>query len=147
MAISRRKHLSSHLIPTTFQKIMQSSAYTVFILSAEEKQFAIYADPKIGQMIQTLLSDKPPPRPYTHELLNQVLVGLDIKILQAVIYDVNDTVYYARLFIEQIVDNERRIVEIDARPSDCLTLALMNNIPIFCREEAYEKIIPLESFQ
>lgn len=135
--------MSSPLLPVEFHKIMQSGTYTVFILSAEAKRFSIYTAPKVGEMIQSLLSEKPMPRPYTHELMNSILEGLDIKPIQVVIQDVQETVYYARLFLEQTIGDERKIVEIDARPSDCLVLALMNNIPILCHKEAYEKIIPV----
>jgi len=123
---------------------MQAGSYTVFLLSVEDKYFSIYTAPKVGEMIQSLLSDKPLPRPYTHELMNNVFQGLDIKPLQMVIQDVEDTVYFARLFLEQKVGDERKILELDSRPSDCLVLSLMNNIPILCRREAYEKIIPVE---
>lgn len=139
--------MSSDLIPITFHKIMQSKFYTVFILSGLEKRFAIYTDPKVGQNIQMLLSDKPKPRPYTHDLFNSLVDGLNINLLQTVIYDVQDTIYYARLFVEQTIDNQKHFLEIDARPSDCLTLALMNNIPIFCKKEVIEKVIEIQDTQ
>ncbi len=120
---------------------MQSKFYTVFILSGLDKRFAIYTDPKVGQNIQSLLSDQPKARPYTHDLFNNLLTGLDIRLLQTVIYDVQDTVYYARLFIEQLIGDQKHFLEVDARPSDCLTLALMNNIPIFCKKEVIDKVI------
>lgn len=135
--------MSSDLIPVTFHKIMQSKFYTVFILSGLDKRFAIYTDPKVGQNIQMLLSDQPKPRPYTHDLFNNLLQGLDINLLQTVIYDVQDTLYYAHLFVEQTIDNKKHFLEIDARPSDCLTLALMNNIPIFCKKEVIEKVVEI----
>ena len=37
-----------------------------------------------------------------------------------------------------------QIIEIDARPSDCITLSLMHNTPIFCKKEIIEKAIPVE---
>jgi len=135
--------MSSDLIPVAFHKIMQSKFYTVFILSGLDKRFAIYTDPKVGHNIQMLLSEKPKPRPYTHDLFNSLLQGFDIHLLQTVIYDVQDTLYYARLFVEQTIDNKKQFLEIDARPSDCLTLALMNNIPIFCKKEVLEKVIAI----
>lgn len=136
--------MSSDLIPVTFHKIMQSKFYTVFILSGLDKRFAIYTDPKVGQNIQMLLSDKPKARPYTHDLFNSLLQGLDIHLLQTVIYDVQDTVYYAHLFVEQTIDSIKHFLEIDARPSDCLTLALMNDIPIFCKKEVIEKVLEVK---
>jgi uncharacterized protein len=61
-----------------------------------------------------------------------------------VINDVQDTIYFARLFLEQDRGDIRHIVEIDARPSDCITLALMNNAPVYCTREVLEKTISVE---
>jgi bifunctional DNase/RNase len=38
----------------------------------------------------------------------------------------------------------RHILEVDARPSDCITLALMNNVPVYCTAEVLEKTVPVE---
>src|SRR3990172_11216133 len=117
------------LIPVSFSKILQSRAYTVIILGTEEKRFAIYADPQVGRTIQIYLTEEHKPRPYTHDLINSILNGLDIKPLQIVIHDVEDTIYFSRLYLEQKKEGMRHILEIDARPSDCVTLSLINNIP------------------
>ena len=87
---------------------MQAKSYTVFILSALTKNFAIYADAKVGQNIQNLLAEKEKQRPYTHDLLNHILNGLDIKLIQTVIYDLQDTVYFAKLFLEQTIDQKKQ---------------------------------------
>ncbi|MCB1080290.1 MAG: bifunctional nuclease family protein [Chlamydiia bacterium] len=132
------------LIPIQFNKIMQSQSYTVFILGTQDKQFAIYTSPHVGQNIQMHLADQTKPRPYTHDLINAIFGGLDIKLLQVVITDVQDTLYFARLFVEQTIDDCRKILEIDARPSDCLTLALENDIPIYCTKEVFDRSIGVE---
>ncbi|HAZ15642.1 MAG: hypothetical protein A2Y28_03720 [Chlamydiae bacterium GWC2_50_10] len=132
------------LIPVSFSKILQSRAYTVIILGTEEKRFAIYTDPQVGRTIQIYLTEEHKPRPYTHDLINAILNGLDIKPLQIVINDLEDTIYFSRLYLEQKRGDQSTILEIDARPSDCVTLALMNNIPVFCRKEILDKTIPVE---
>lgn len=134
----------SQLVPVTFHKIMQSRAYTVIILGSEKKKFAIYTDPHVGNSIQIHIAQGHPPRPYTHDLLSGILKGLDVRPIQIVINDIEDTIYFARLFLEQQIGDARQIIEIDARPSDCITLALMNNIPVFCRAEILEKTVPVE---
>lgn len=136
--------MNSQLVPINFNKVMQTRAYTVFVLGNEEKQFAIYTDPHVGLNIQTHITEKNYPRPLTHDMIDMIFDGFDIKILQIVIDDVQDTVYYARLFIQQQIEDKKQILEIDCRPSDCLTLALMKNIPIFCKKEVLEKVVPLE---
>lgn len=134
----------AELIQLTFDKIMQTKAYTVIVLSAAGKRFAIYTEPTIGHILQSYLTHAEHPRPLTYDLIDSIFQGLNVRVTQVVISDLQDTTYFARLFLEQEHDNLRHIVEIDARPSDCITLALMNNVPVFCTREVLEKAIPLE---
>jgi bifunctional DNase/RNase len=134
----------SELVQLSFDKIMQTRSYTVIILTAKQKSFAIYTDPNIGKMLQLFLTEVETPRPLTHELIDALFDGMDIRVKQVVINDVQDTVYFARLFLEQDLGDIRHIVEIDARPSDCLILALMNNAPIYCTQEVLDKVIQVE---
>lgn len=134
----------SKLIQLSFHKIMQTRSYTVIILNGEEKSFAIYTDPSIGRTLQLLLTKVNLPRPQTHVLVDMIFTGLDIVVKQVVLYDVQDTVYFARLFLEQQLDDMRHIIEIDARPSDSLTWALMSNAPIYCTRDVLDKTIAIE---
>ncbi|MBA3721925.1 MAG: bifunctional nuclease family protein [Parachlamydiaceae bacterium] len=136
--------MNSQLIQLTFDKIMQTRSYTVIILGAEEKHFAIYTDPSVGRSIQMFLTEAEKVRPLTHDLMDMIFEGYAIRVKQVVINDVQDTIYYARLFLEQERGDLRHIVEIDARPSDCITLALMNNAPVYCTREVLDKVIPVE---
>jgi hypothetical protein len=133
----------TELVQLAFDKIMQTRSYTVIVLKTKEKKFAIYVDPAVGKSLQTYLSEAEKPRPLTHDLIASICKGLDIKILKIVINDIQDTVYYARLFVEQQKGPMRHIVEIDCRPSDCIILALMHNAPVYCSKEVVEKAIPV----
>ena len=134
----------SELIPLSFQKIMQSRAYTVVILGTESKKFAIYTEPQVGHHLQMYLAQGHSRRPYTHDLLDSILKGLNATPFQVVIHGVEDTIYYARLFIEQVEGEKKCILEIDARPSDCITLAIMHKIPIFCRKEVFDRVVAVQ---
>lgn len=132
------------LVQISFNKIMQSRAYTVVILGNETKQFAIYTDPLVGRNLQILLTQEPHKRPYTHDLIDSILKGLEIRLKQVVINEIEDTVYFAKLFVEQECGDTIQILEIDARPSDALTLALMHAAPIYCNKEVLESAVPIE---
>lgn len=134
----------SELVQLSFDKIMQTRSYTVVILSAQDKKFAIYTDPSIGKTLQMYLTGAEKARPLTHDLIDLILKGLNVEIKQVVINDIQDTVYYARLFLEQNLGDIRHILEIDARPSDCITLALMNNVPVYCTREVLDKTVPID---
>ena len=132
------------LIPVTFNKIMQSKAYTVIILGTESKKFAIYTDPQVGHNIQIHLTNEHKPRPSTHDLMSGIFTGFKIKLIQIVINNMEDTIYFARLFLEQSLGEKKQIIEIDARPSDCITLALMHNVPVFCKADILDKVLPIQ---
>jgi bifunctional DNase/RNase len=136
--------MKSELIQLSFDKIMQTRSYTVVVLGAREKRFAIYTDPSIGKMLQMYLTGVEKPRPLTHDLIDLIFKGMNVRIKQVVINDLQDTVYLARLFLEQEMGDYRHIIEIDARPSDCIILALMNNVPVYCTAEVLEKTIPVD---
>jgi bifunctional DNase/RNase len=136
--------IGSELIPVTFDKIMQTRSYTVVVMGTTEKRFAIYTDPSIGRTIQMFLTGAEKPRPLTHDLLQMIFSGLQIKVKQVVINDIQDTIYFARLFLELDGGEVTRILEVDARPSDCITIALMSDIPVFCTREVLDKTVPIE---
>jgi hypothetical protein len=134
----------SELIQLSFDKIMQTNTYTVIILSAEGKRFAIYTEPNTGRILQMYLTETERQRPLTFDLIDSIFSGLNIIVKQVVIDNVEDTIYFAKIFLEQKIGDLTHILEIDARPSDCITLALMNDVPVFCTREVLEKTISVE---
>jgi bifunctional DNase/RNase len=133
--------MTAELIPVTFNKIMQSQSFTAIVLGNEAKKFAIYVEPKVGKTLQLFFAEEKPKRPPTHELCVSIFENLSIHILKVVIQDYQDTIFFARLFIEQQIGELRHILEIDARPSDCISLALMQNAPVFCNKDVFDKTV------
>ncbi len=136
--------MSETFVHLNLDKIMQAHTYTVFVLKGEDKRFAIYTTPGVGKTMQSTINGQKPERPSTHHLMQSIFKGLGIKMQQVVIWDVHDTVYTARLFLEQEGDGQKQMLEIDARPSDCLALALMHHAPILCRDQVLNKVICVE---
>lgn len=134
----------SELIPLSFHKILQSRAYTVIILGTDEKKFAIYAEPQVGQLLQLHLTHVHPSRPSTYDLMERAFEGLGVKLLQVVINDVQETTYFARLFLEQSLGAQKQVLEIDTRPSDSIILALTKKIPLFCTREVFTKTVAMD---
>lgn len=134
--------MHSELIPINFHKILQSHTYTIVVLGTLEKQFAIYMEPQIGKDIQIYLAQNKKKRPSSQELIQNILHGYHIQPLQIVIDDVQDTVYFAKLFLESLQEAKRTVLEIDARPSDCIVLAILSKVPMYCRKEVLEKVVP-----
>ena len=70
------------------------------------------------------------PRPMTHDLLKNVLFGLNVQVQKVVVSDLRDDTFYAVIWVER--EGER--MSIDSRPSDALALALRVDCPIFVDE-------------
>jgi hypothetical protein len=71
------------------------------------------------------------PRPMTHDLIKNVLMGLDTVVHKVVVSELKDDTFYAVIWIEQA----GRVVSVDSRPSDALALALRMDCPIYVDEE------------
>jgi len=66
----------------------------------------------------------------THDLLKNVLLGLDVRVQKIVVNDLKDDTFFALIWVER----EGQMMTIDSRPSDALALALRMDCPIFVDE-------------
>ncbi|MEI6531943.1 MAG: bifunctional nuclease domain-containing protein, partial [Chlamydiota bacterium] len=136
--------MNTELVPIKLDKITQTRSYSMLVLKAKNaSRFAIYADPQVGRVIQMYLTGALKERPLTHDLISNLFKGLDVKFKQVVINDMKDTIYFAKLFVEQQIGEITKIIEIDARPSDCLAFALLNNVPLYCTSSLLSKTVPI----
>jgi uncharacterized protein len=71
------------------------------------------------------------PRPMTHDLLKNVLVGLNVRVQKVVVCDLKEDTFYALIWMER----DGRLMSLDSRPSDALALALRLDCPIFVEDE------------
>ncbi len=71
------------------------------------------------------------PRPMTHDLLKNLLIGLNTQVSKVVVSDLRDDTFYALIWLEK--DGE--VFSVDSRPSDALALALRVDCPIYVEEE------------
>ncbi len=136
--------MTETLIPIRIKKVLQQSTYTSIVLGNENKSFAIYMAHDVGKNIQNYLADAPPIRPYTYDLLSNICIHFEMKWIQVVLLHAEEGIYFARLFVEQKKENITQILEIDARPSDCLILAVKEELPILCSETLLNESIAFE---
>ncbi|MBI4166548.1 MAG: bifunctional nuclease family protein [Acidobacteria bacterium] len=71
------------------------------------------------------------PRPMTHDLLKNLLLGLETRVHKVVVNELRDDTFYALIWL----DREGQTISIDSRPSDALALALRVDCPIFVEDE------------
>ncbi len=121
--------------------LMPTSAGCAVFLGDGEKVIVFYIEPAIGASINAVMAGVKPPRPLTHDLFSQMLDAFGAKVERAVIVKVEGDIFYARLFM--VAENEimeRKVVEIDARPSDCLALAVRQDAPMFFKQQVWDEL-------
>ena len=71
------------------------------------------------------------PRPMTHDLIKNILIGFDTHVHKIVVSELRDDTFFAVIWMER----EGKVISIDSRPSDALALALRLDCPIYVDEE------------
>jgi uncharacterized protein len=71
------------------------------------------------------------PRPMTHDLIKNVLVGLETQVHKVVVTELKEDTFYAVIWLER----EGQVISIDSRPSDAIALAMRVDCPIFVEDE------------
>ncbi|CAG0987190.1 hypothetical protein METP3_02427 [Methanosarcinales archaeon] len=125
----------------------------IVLLEDEAKRMMpIYIGISEAISINSALNHEIPPRPMTHDLFVSLITHLDSTIDDILIDELNEGVYYARMTVS--MDGKR--FELDARPSDCIAIALRCGAPIHIRDsvlseavmskEELQNVVPLESY-
>jgi uncharacterized protein len=132
--------MKNEVVPVEIRGILPANSGCAIFVGNDEKVFVIQVEHNMGAVIGMFLRDTPKERPLTHDLMNSVLKGFNITVERAIITEMKASTYYARLILQQ--DNElgRKLVEIDARPSDCLALATAQKKPLFVTASLFHQV-------
>ena len=131
----------SKVVKVEVKAIFPTNAGCAVFLGDDHKVFVIYVDPAVGSAIAMNLRKMNRERPQTHDLIANVLTAIGARVERVVINNFHDGVFYARLII--VTENElqhRKIIELDARPSDSLALALQKESPIYVASNVWEEM-------
>ncbi len=104
-----------------------------------EKIIAIFVDHGVAAAITMFLHEVKKPRPLTHDLIANILAGLGATVEKVVVNDLRDDTFFARLYLTQENELGKSVVEIDARPSDSMAIALQQGCPVYVNAEVWEK--------
>ena len=131
--------MNSEVVEVDVKGTLPTNGGCAVFLGNEDKVFVIYIDQMVGNAIMMLMKDLPLERPQTHDLFGHVLEALGAKVQRVVINDLKDAVYYGRLILK--VENEleeKKILEIDARSSDCIALAVQSKVPVYVAQSVLD---------
>jgi bifunctional DNase/RNase len=98
-------------------------------------------DESVGAAISMFINGTPKERPLTHDLIGHLMQALGAKVDRVIINDLKSETYFARLIIS--CENElfeKKIVELDGRPSDCIALAIQQKAPIYVSREVWDEV-------
>lgn len=85
--------------------------------------------------IALALEARPATRPNAHDLASQLILGLAAELRRVVVTELHDGTYFATLTL----DSPHGTVDVDARPSDAIAIALRAEAPIFVRASLFEE--------
>lgn len=119
---------------------MPTSGGCAVFLGTENKTFVIHMDPGMGQVIMMHLQDVHPERPLTHELIGSLFMGFGISLEHIIINKIQDATFFARIILTMKNELGTKVIELDARPSDAIVLALQANKPIFISYQVLETV-------
>ena len=120
--------------------VATSGGYAVF-LGNEDKVFVMFVDQGVGTAIAMFMEGTQKERPLTHDLLANVLRALGAKIERVIVNDLKRSTYFARLVLSAENDSQqKKIIEIDARPSDCIAMATQQRAPIYVSLDVWEEV-------
>ena len=132
--------MKNDVIPVEIRGILPANSGCAIFVGNEEKVFVIQVEHNMGAVIGMFLRDTSKERPLTHDLINSICKGFNISIERAIINDLKNNTYFARLILQQENELGRKLVEIDARPSDCLALVSAQKKPLFVSNSLWNTV-------
>ncbi|MCB1094771.1 MAG: bifunctional nuclease family protein [Verrucomicrobiales bacterium] len=130
--------MQNDVVEVEIKGVLPTSGGCAVFLGTDDKVFVIYIDQIVGAAITMFMRKVPKERPQTHDLFASMLAALGAKVERIIINDFKSGVYYARMILSE--ENElhhKKIIELDARPSDSLAIAVQQNAPIFVSSDVW----------
>ena len=132
--------MNSEVIPAQIKGVMPTSNGCAVFLGTEQKTFVIYVDQGIGETIQRAVDGEQAQRPLTHDLILTLLDGLCAEVERVIINHVDQGTFHARLIVSMKNELGHKIIELDARPSDSIVLALTSSKPIYVANSVIDAV-------
>src|ERR1700739_563324 len=132
--------MQKDLVAATIKGVMPTANGCAIFLGNEEKTFVIYVDHFVGNAIQMTLNGVKKERPLTHDLIGSMLLGLGARLDHIIVNDAREGTFYARIFLRMENELGKKLVEIDAPPSDSISLALQQKRPIYVARAVFDLV-------
>src|SRR4026208_1572567 len=132
--------MKKDVLSVDIRGILPANSGCAIFVGNDKKVFVIQVENSMGHIIGNFLRDAPKERPLTHDLMNSVFRGFNITVERVVITELKNSTYFARLILQQQNELGRKLVEIDARPSDCLAIATAQKKPLYVTSALFSQV-------
>ncbi|MCR9145284.1 MAG: DUF151 domain-containing protein [bacterium] len=131
--------LPENLLEVTISDVsITNVGFAIFLKPQESnsnKVVPIFIGPLETYSISSALDGVTPPRPNTHDLIVNMLQEMEARILHIIINDIIGSIFYARI----VIQTSEGVVELDARPSDSVAVAIRTRCPMYMHEKVYRE--------
>src|ERR1700682_1460548 len=133
--------MSKPVVEVQIRAVAATSGGFAVFLGNEDKVFVMFVDQSVGTAIAMFMQGTQKERPLTHDLLANILRALGAKIERVIVNDLKRGTYFARLVLSaENESQQKKFIEIDARPSDCIAMATQQTSPIYVSREVWEEV-------
>jgi bifunctional DNase/RNase len=138
--------MKNDVVAVEIRGILPANSGCAIFVGNNEKVFVIQVENNMGAVIGMFLRDTPKERPLTHDLILHLLQAFGISVERVVITELKQSTYFARLILNQENELGRKIVELDARPSDCLALASASKRPVYVARTLFDQVEDMSEY-
>ena len=132
--------MANDVVPVKIRGILPANSGCALFIGNDEKVFVIQVEQSMGVVIGMALRGTPKDRPLTHDLMAHVFQGFGIQLERVVITNLKNSTYFARLILRQQNELGTKLVELDARPSDCLAHATALKRPVYVSRSLFVEL-------
>lgn len=130
--------MQKDVVSVSVKGVMPAANGCAIFLGDDSKTFIIYVDHSVGHAIQMTLNGVKKDRPLTHDLIGHMFLGLGVRLEHVIVNDFHDETYFARILLRMENELGKKIIELDARPSDSIVLALQQKRPILVARKVFD---------
>ena len=132
--------MDNQVVSVSVKGVMPTSSGCAVFLGNGAKTFVIYVDQGIGEAIQRAVDNVQTDRPMTHDLMLSMLDGFGAEVERIVINHVDGGTFFARIILSMENELGHKIIELDARPSDSIVMALASTKPIYVAKTVIDSV-------
>lgn len=135
--------MQDNVLEVKIRAIVPTANGCALFLGHTTKTYVIYIDQIVGQQLNLIQNKVPRERPITHDLMHNLLKGLGATLERVVINHTDNGTFYSRVIIKMQNELGIKLIELDARPSDAIALALEGDRPIYSSQSVLDSVVDM----